>query len=305
MRISVFDIGGTFIKHGLFDGAALSEVRQIPTEAHLGADHLIAALADILREELQEAPLDGIGISTRGQVDTAAGRIIYDPPEVIPGYSGTCLRQKLQSALDCDAIANLPIAVENDGNCAALAENRAGAAKGFADCICVVFGTAIGGAILSDHQVYHGCAYSAGEFGMMQFPDGCAGSMYFENYASVTQLVQLVSAADASLTDGRKIAAALDASDAGAVTTPVSEAVDTWAQRAALGLSSLIHIFNPPCMVLGGGIMESAEIFRRVHQETQDLLAPGFESVQIRSAALGNQAGMLGAGYLTLEAMQR
>ena len=102
MRISVFDIGGTFIKHGLFDGSTLSEVRQIPTEAHLGTDHLIAALADILRQELQEAPLDGIGISTRGQVDTEAGRIIYDPPEVIPGYSGTCLRQKLQSALGCD-----------------------------------------------------------------------------------------------------------------------------------------------------------------------------------------------------------
>ena len=304
MRISVFDIGGTFIKHGLFDGAALSEVRQIPTEAHLGADHLIAALADILREELQEAPLDGIGISTRGQVDTAAGRIIYDPPEVIPGYSGTCLRQKLQSALDCDAIANLPITVENDGNCAALAENRVGAAKGFADCICVVFGTAIGGAILSDHQVYHGCGYSAGEFGMMQFPDGYGGSMYYENYASVTQLVELVSAAEPSLTDGRKIAAALKASDAGAVTTPVSEAVDTWAQRAALGLSSLIHIFNPPCLVLGGGIMESPEIFRRVCRETQSLLAPGFETVQIRPAALGNHAGMLGAGYLALEAIQ-
>ena len=305
MRISVFDIGGTFIKHGLFDGSTLCDVRQIPTEAHLGTDHLIAALADILRQELQEAPLDGIGISTRGQVDTAAGRIIYDPPEVIPGYSGTCLRQELRSALECDAIADLPIAVENDGNCAALAENRAGAAKGFADCICVVFGTAIGGAILSDHQVYHGCGYSAGEFGMIQFPDGCGGSVYYENFASVTQLVQLVSAADPSLTNGLKIAAALKAADAGTVTTPVSEAVDAWARRAALGLSSLIHIFNPPCLVLGGGIMESEEIFRRVRRETQALLAPGFETVQIRPALLGNRAGMLGAGYLVLEAMQQ
>lgn len=301
MRISVFDIGGTFIKHGLFDGSTLCDVRQIPTEAHLGADHLIAALADILRQELQEAPLDGIGISTRGQVDTEAGRIIYDPPEVIPGYSGTSLRQELRSAL---GRPDLPVAVENDGNCAALAENRAGAAKGFADCICVVFGTAIGGAILSNHQVYHGCAYSAGEFGMMQFPDGCGGSMYYENFASVTQLVQLVSTTEPSLTDGQKIAAALKASSAGDVTTPVSEAVDAWARRAALGLSSLIHIFNPLCMVLGGGIMESPEIFRRVRRETQALLAPGFETVQIRPAALGNQAGMLGAGYLTLEEIQ-
>lgn len=302
MRISVFDIGGTFIKHGLFDGSSLSDVRQIPTEGHLGTAHLIAALTDILRQELQERPLDGIGISTRGQVDTAAGRIIYDPPEVIPGYSGTCLRQKLQSAL---GHPDLPIVVENDGNCAALAENRAGAAQGFADCICVVFGTAIGGAILSDHQIYHGAGYSAGEFGMMQFPAGCGGSMYYENYASVAQLVQLVSAADPSLTDGRKIAAALEAADAGTVTTPVSGAVDAWARRAALGLSSLIHIFNPPCLVLGGGIMESAEIFRRVCRETQALLAPGFETVQIRPALLGNRAGMLGAGYLALEAMQR
>ena len=101
MRISVFDIGGTFIKHGLFDGSTLSELHQIPTNAHLGADHLIASLADILRQELQEGPLDGIGISTRGQVDTEAGRIIYDPPEVIPGYSGACLRQELQSASFC------------------------------------------------------------------------------------------------------------------------------------------------------------------------------------------------------------
>ena len=305
MRISVFDIGGTFIKHGLFDGSTLSDVYQIPTEAHLGADHLIAALAYILRQELQESPLDGIGISTRGQVDTEAGRIIYDPPEMIPGYSGTCLRQELRSALGCDAIANLPIAVENDGNCAALAENRAGAAKDFADCICVVFGTAIGGAILSDHHVYHGCAYSAGEFGMMQFPDGFGGSMYYENYASVTQLVQLVNAADTSLTNGLKIAAALKAADAASVTTPVTGAVDVWARRAALGLSSLIHIFNPPCLVLGGGIMESEEIFRRVRRETQALLAPGFETVQIRPALLGNHAGMLGAGYLALEAMQQ
>ena len=298
MRISVFDIGGTFIKHGLFDGSTLSDVYQIPTEAHLGTDHLIAALADILRQELQEAPLDGIGISTRGQVDTETGRIIYDPPEVIPGYSGICLRQELQSVL---GRPDLPVAVENDGNCAALAENRTGAAKGFADCICVVFGTAIGGAILSDHQIYHGCAYSAGEFGMMQFPSDCGGSMYYENYASVEQLVQLVSTADPTLTDGRKIAAALDAA---VISDAVSAAADTWAHRAALGLSSLIHIFNPPCMVLGGGIMESAEIFSRVRRETQALLAPGFEAVQIRPAALGNQAGMLGAGYLALEAIQ-
>ncbi|MGN1414264.1 MAG: ROK family protein [Anaerovoracaceae bacterium] len=299
MRISVFDIGGTFIKHGLFDGSTLSDVHQIPTEGHLGTEHLIAALTDILRQELQEKPLDGIGISTRGQVDTAAGRIIYDPPAVIPGYRGTCLRQKLQSAL---GRPDLSIVVENDGNCAALAENRAGAAQGFADCICVVFGTAIGGAILSDHQIYHGTGYSAGEFGMMQFPAGCGGSMYYENYASVAQLVQLVSAADPSLTDGRKIAAALEAA---AVSDAVSDGADAWAQRAALGLSSLIHIFNPPCLVLGGGIMESPEIFRRVCRETQTLLAPGFETVQIRPAALGNQAGMLGAGYLALEAMQR
>ena len=301
MRISVFDIGGTFIKHGLFDGSTLSELHQIPTNAHLGADHLIASLADILRQELQEGPLDGIGISTRGQVDTEAGRIIYDPPEVIPGYSGTCLRQELQSALDCGVTSDLPIAVENDGNCAAMAENRAGAAQGFADCICVVFGTAIGGAILSDHQVYHGSSFSAGEFGMMRFPDGCGGSMYYENFASVTQLVQLVSAADPSLANGREIVAALRAADAAAVTTPVTGAVDAWARRAALGLSSLIHIFNPPCLVLGGGIMESAEIFRRVRRETQALLALGFEAVQIRPALLGNRAGMLGAGYLTMD----
>lgn len=296
MRISVFDIGGTFIKHGIFDGSRISAFHQIPTEASLGVDHLIRTLTHILQSNRSAAPLNGVGISTRGQVDARRGLILYDPPEIIPGYTGTNLCQRLQAALDSP---DLPVAVENDGNCAALAENLAGAARRYDDCLCVVFGTAIGGAIISGRQIYHGCNYSAGEFGMMLLPDGNGGHMYYERYASVAQLIDLASAADPSLTDGRRIAAALaSVSTSAGNGAAVSAAVDTWCRRAALGLASLIHVFNPPCLVLGGGIMESEEIFRRLRRETKALLAPGFQQAEIQPAALGNQAGLLGAGYL-------
>ena len=67
MRISVFDIGGTWIKHALFDGESLGETIQIPVDAHLGTEQMLNKLAAVLKEELEDWPLDAVAISTRGR----------------------------------------------------------------------------------------------------------------------------------------------------------------------------------------------------------------------------------------------
>ena len=265
MRISVFDIGGTWIKHAQFDGASLSETIYIPTEAHRGTSQMIDKLTEILREEMDASPLDAVGISTRGQVDPSDGSILFDPPDVFPDYTGTNLPQLIRQALNAPELA---VAVENDANCAALAESFFGASRQFNDCLMLTFGTGIGGGIILDGKIYHGDRFSSGEFGMMYLPDECGRPKYWEQLASPKVL---------------------------------EKNPDLWLQRISMGIASLIHIFNPPCVVLGGGQMEGLQRCASVCQAVYPLLAPGFEHLTITGAELGNRAGMLGAGYLAMQ----
>jgi len=208
--------------------------------------------------------LDAVGISTRGQVDTASGTILYDSPEVFSDYTGTCIPEKLRDALNRP---DLPVLVENDANCAALAESVFGAAKQFSDSLMLTFGTGIGGGIILNGKIHRGDRCSAGEFGMMYLPDETGKPIHWEQLASNRVL---------------------------------SDNPQLWQQYTAMGIASLIHVFNPPCVVLGGGLMEVQERFFRVGQAVYPLLAPGFEHLTIAAAELGNRAGMLGAGYLAL-----
>lgn len=295
MKISVFDIGGTFIKHSIFNGLELSCTQFIQTNPQLGSENMIQTLIQVLIEENAQSPLDGIGISTRGQVDFSHGVIIFDPPDLFPDYSGTPLCTRIKEGL---GNPDIPVIIENDGNCAAIAESAFGASKEYDDSLCLVFGTAVGGGIIHDRKIYRGAAFSAGEFGMMQLFDKEGFPVFYEDCASVTSLVKAASKVNPHLTDGKKILSAWEKEDTG-----ISEVIHEWSLRVAMGLTSLIHIFNPACLVLGGGIMESEKVVDSIHRCTYPMLAPGFEQVKILPAALGNTAGMLGAAYLTMQAM--
>jgi predicted NBD/HSP70 family sugar kinase len=265
MRISVFDIGGTWIKYALFDGEKLSEINYIPTEAHLGTGQMMEKVAEVLQIQLAEGSLNAVGISTRDQVDSSSGTILYDPPEVFPDYTGTCLPNLLRIALK---EPHMPIAVENDANCAALAESLCGAAREYESSITMTFGTGIGGGIVLDGKIMHGCRYSAGEFGMMYLPDQNGKPVHWEQLAS-----------------GQVLA----------------ENPELWHHRIAMGIASAIHIFNPPCLVLGGGLMEDTLRFTEVRKNIYTLLAPEFDHLAVIPAQLGNRAGMLGAGILAFQ----
>lgn len=206
MKMLVFDIGGTSIKYGCCIDNELVEVREAPTEAQLGGRFILDKVISLIREQ---EDYDAIGISTAGQVNTAAGYIIYANSN-IPNYTGMKIREELENQF------HVPVAVENDINAAAVGEAIYGAGKEFPDFLCLTYGIGVGGVIIQNREVYHGSSFSAAEFGAVvthsqdkmhgkDFYDGC-----YERYASTTALVQAAMAYDPQLDNGRKIFARLE-----------------------------------------------------------------------------------------------
>lgn len=284
MRIAALDIGGTAIKAAVWENGQLTDLHEVPTPVECAAD-LLRTAEQIVRKM---GAVDAVGISTRGQVD-GNGVILFDNGP-IADYTGTQVKARLEAALD------LPVAVENDVNCAAWAEAMLGAGKDHTDFLCITYGTGIGGAIVQNGALYHGANWSAGEFGAMQLfsqnPLGeglCAA--FYENLASASALVEQAQAVDPSIENGRQVCQRMN--DPG-----LSPVIDRWVTNVSWGLSSLIHIFNPGLIVLGGGILQNDELFRRIDVCTRSQLMPGFEVVELKQAQLGNAAGMIGAALL-------
>ena len=284
LRIAAVDIGGTCIKSGLWEGGSLTDIRERDTDARLGASHVMDTVMEILAGYRD---FQAVGISTAGQVNTEKGMIRY-ANDNIPGYTGTKVRELIENNF------HVPAAVLNDVNSAALGEACYGAGKGYDDFLCLTYGTGVGGAIVIGGQVYVGCGFSAGEFGgIVTHPEDRdpARDMFsgcYERYASTTALVRLVQARFPELGNGREIFARLEQPE-------VRELVNQWIREITYGLVSLAHIFNPPLIILGGGVMGQSYVIREVRRMLGEQLIPSFRDVAVQPAALGNQAGMLGA----------
>lgn len=289
MRIAALDIGGTAIKYGVWEAGQLTGLSERPTPVTCTKD-LISEILKIV--QTLDNP-DALGISTRGQVD-GSGSILYDNGP-IEDYTGTPLKAILEDAL------GIPVWVENDVNAAAWGEACCGAGVGQSDFLCLTYGTAVGGAIILNGQLYKGANWSAGEFGSMQlFSQKPAwqgfGGAYYENMASTSALVTAARAVDSSLTNGRQVCGRMD-------DPLIISVVDQWVRNVSFGLSTLIHIFNPGLIVLGGGLMQNDKIFRQISACTMTQLMPGFECVQLKPAKLGNHAGIIGAAMLAKDAV--
>lgn len=295
MRILAIDIGGTAIKYGIVNGDyAVTQAFEIPTEAHLGGTHLPNKLINIIGDFADS--IDCIGISTAGQVDSVSGKILH-ACDTIPNYTGVELQKPIFERF------HLPIRVENDVNCAAIGEAQFGAGRGYSDFLCLTYGTGVGGALFLDGRLYTGSRFSAGEFGHIVTHKGgractCGHKGCYEMYASTSALVNDVLAATGKSLTGREIFAPEHFADAG-----VRKVIDNWIDEVVEGLSSLIYIFNPPCIVLGGGIMGEDHVISEIDRRIRARSVHSFQSVAIRKAELKNQAGMLGAACLASQAL--
>ena len=292
MKILVFDIGGTSIKYGVCIDDQLQDVKETPTNASLGGRHIVETLISLIKEQ---SDYDAIGISTAGQVNSKEGFIIY-ANQNIPNYTGTQIKKELEELFD------VPVTVENDVNAAAMGEAIYGAGKDYKQFLMLTYGTGVGGATVTDKEVYYGSSYSASEFGAIithsdvrlagnDYFDGC-----YEKYASTTGLVKMAMEYNPELNNGRKIFENLD-------DPKVNEILDCWVDEIMLGLATLTHIYNPPCIILGGGIMVQPLIMKKIEEKKSRFIMPSFAHVNLIPAALGNSAGLLGANYLASKSL--
>lgn len=293
MRIMSLDVGETAVKSGVYCDGTLEDVREYPTEAQKGGPHVVSMVKTIIKEYEKKHEFTGIGISTAGQVDSVKGRIIY-ANDNIPGYTGMEIKSIIEDRF------GKPAAVINDVNAAALGEARYGAGRGEKDFICLTYGTGVGGAVFINGKLYEGSSFSAGEAGAVvvhpedRDPQSDIFSGCYERYASVTALVKRAQEYDSRLTNGRVIFRELERSH-------VRQIVEEWIREIVYGLTSLIHVMNPSCIILGGGVMEQEYVLKKIRDLLDIHLMESYRKTTVKRALLGNCAGMYGAAAHLIE----
>lgn len=291
MRILALDIGGTAIKIGIInENGEILEKSEVPTMAKEGGQALINKVLNIIGEYKN---IDRIGISTAGQVDNIEGKIIF-ASDNIPGWTGMEIKRIIEEKF------NIKTVVENDVNSAAIGEAYYGAGVNTKNFLCITYGTGVGGAILENGEIYRGAYGSAGEFGhIITHGYGksctCGSKGCYEAYASTTSLVENIKE-ELGLTEvnGRLIFKLINEN------SKVKNIVDKWINEIILGLVSLVNIFNPSLIVLGGGIMEQEYIIKYINENITNLIMPNYRKVKFKSAKVGNNAGILGVANLAM-----
>ena len=293
MRILAIDIGGTDIKYSIINESFdILEAHKTPTNAHLGGAHIIDTIIDISKNYTN---IDKFAISTAGQVDSHSGVIVY-ATETIPNYTGTRLKEAVEKE------TGILTVVENDVNSAAYGEAHFGAGKGYDSFICLTYGTGIGGAIFLNGDVFKGSGFSAGEMGHIITHAGgkactCGGNGCYEQYASTSALLRAVNEIYPTPLNSFEIFSKMNSDE------KIKSAVDSWIDEIITGLISIIYTFNPPLIILGGGIMNEEYIINSINAKLPSRLMESFRNVKIKRATLGNKASMLGASYKAVNNM--
>lgn len=281
------DIGGTSIKHGILDeNTVIKESNETKTEAWLGGTAVLDKVKTIGKQYTEQyEDIEGICISTAGMVDPDEGKIVF-AGDLMPGYTGICIKKELEKTL------GIPCEVENDVNCAGLAEYISGAAKESHIMFCATVGTGIGGCAIMNGRVFHGAGNSACEVGYIPM-----GESDFQTLGASSVLVRKVAEKKIEpldMWDGKKIFALAEKGDKICISA-IKEMCDVLGK----GLATICYVLNPDTIVLGGGIMAQKKILENeIRGSLKQYLKPILEEhLQVRFAEYGNEAGMVGALY--------
>ena len=306
------DVGGTKVLAGEVD--AEGRVVRTATRRTPGRRVSVESVEDALTQAVADVAagreVSGVGLAAAGFVDAAGERVMFAPH--LP-WAGEPVRERLSARW------GVPVALDNDANCAALAEGELGAARGATSALMVTMGTGIGGALLIDGRLVRGAQGMAGEFGHMQVvPDGraceCGHSGCWEQYSSGNALVRFarkrVGAEPTMLTElcggepdqltGPMVTAA--AEDGDLVARQAFARIGEW---LGVGLAGLVAALDPEVVVVGGGVSAAGD---RLLEPARSALAGRLVGGRHRTvppvvaAHLGPAAGLVGAALLARSA---
>src|SRR5213596_3038207 len=294
MRALGVALGGTKIEGVVLDEALRPVHRvRVATERERGYDHILGRVAEVvaaLRPHAPEARV--IGIGTPGSLSARDGSL--------KNSNTTCLNGRPVHA-DLERRLGLPVRLENDANCFALAEARGGAAEGHALVFGVILGTGVGGGLVIDGRVWPGPQHIAGEWGHHAIdPAGpecyCGQRGCVETLLSGPALEAAYRAAGGAAAPAAEVAARAAAGE-----TAAAAVMERYLDRFGRALANVINILDPDVVVLGGGLSNldvlytsgRAAVARHVFND--ELRTP------IVRHALGDSAGVIGAALLVAD----
>lgn len=292
MNYLCFDIGGTYIKYAMFNafGEQLTATEKVKTRIEEQTNHILEQILEIIKGVQLNETLAGIAIATAGVVDSSTGSLRY-AGYTIPNYTGTPLKEKVEE------LTKVPCVVINDVNAACLGEFWQGFPEGKQpnSLICLTIGTGVGGAVMFNKQLYYGMTDMAGEIGYLPI-----NGQHFQDLASTTALLKAATEVVGYEITGEEFFELLSRADSSEIQQVFANFIDA----LATGILSIQYLLNPECIVLGGGILAQEAIILPALQLAlkAKVVDERFLTAQIKSATLGNNAGMLGALYLLLNA---
>jgi len=297
------DLGGTDLKAArVREDGHLEAFGKRPSRAAESADGpleaMVAAVEELTRG--RRADLVGVGLGSPGVIDPATGGLRGNTPH-FPHWGALPLRDRLGERLGA------PLIVDNDANLAALAEHRLGAARGARVSITVTLGTGIGAGIVANGAVFHGAWGGAGEIGHLPLgrggtPCNCGVANCVEPEASGSGLASLARAWGMEPADARTVFAAAAAGEPRA-----RAAVANMADRLGAAIGAAVSLLNPEVVVLGGGVARAGDALLEPLREAvaRYTMTTHRDGLRVVPAALGEQAGVTGAGLLAWDAARR
>lgn len=280
MAILAFDFGGSAVKHGIWNGQEMSDKGKFTTPKTW--DEMKASLLTVLDGVDQK--VEGVALSAPGVVDVEKQMI--NGISAIPYIHGFNIFKELED------LFQLPVAIENDANCAGLAEIYAGAAKGKKEVAFVVVGTGIGGAIFHNGQISKGAHLYGGEFGLMYLNEG-------KTFSQLGTAVQMAwryckrKGVEKDAFSGEDVFHFAESGDELAI-----EEVNNFYEYLTQGLFSIQFSLDPEIIVLGGGVSAKKglldEINRRMKEKLNHFELNDFIP-QIVTCKYENDANLIGA----------
>lgn len=293
MNFLILDVGGQAIKYALMnEKAEFIEKGKVPTPTDT-IENFVENVGEIF--DKYKNRIEGIGMSMPGRIDSDRGYL----------YTGGALRYNDHKEMG-DILKRrcpVPITIENDGKCAALAESWKGNLKDCDDAIVIVIGTGIGGGVIKGKKLHKGKHFIAGEFGFIQNPNSASedrSSSMLSSQCGTPNLCKAVALSKnlpIKQVDGYKVFEYAKSGD-----TDVLTILDEYCYNLSLQIYNLQHIYDPEKFAIGGGISKQDILIEYIQKNIEKCAneIPYLIKPEILRCKFFNDSNLIGALYTYL-----